>query len=58
VAFSAPSNGVKARTSQALTSGTYSSPQWNQSSAGNRVVVGENGPAIVAVAAHFGWLIF
>jgi hypothetical protein len=58
IAFSAPSNGIKARTSLTLTSGTYSSPQWNQSSAGNRVVIGENGPAITAVATHFGWLDF
>jgi hypothetical protein len=58
VAFSAPSDGIKARTSLTLTSGTYSSPRWIQSSAGNSVVIGENGPAIVAVAAHFGWLDF
>jgi hypothetical protein len=58
VAFSTPSNGLKARTNLTLTSGTYSSSQWNQSSAGNRVVIGENGPAIVVVAGHFGWLDF
>jgi len=58
VALSAPSNGNKARTSMTLTSGITTSPQWNQSSAGNRVAIGEDGPAIVAVAAHFGWLGF
>jgi hypothetical protein len=44
VALSAPSTGIKARTNLTPTSGTYSSPQWNQSSTGNRVVIGENGP--------------
>lgn len=58
VALSAPSNGIKARTNLTLTSGIYSSPLWNQSNAGNRVVMGEDGPAIVAVASHFGWLNF
>jgi len=58
VALSAPSNGNKARTSLALSSATYSSPLWNQTSAGNRIVIGEDGPAITAVATHFGWLSF
>ena len=58
VALSAPSDGTKARTSLTLTAGTYSSSQWTQNSAGNRVVIGEDGPAIVAVATHFGWLNF
>ena len=58
VALSTPSDGSKGRTNLTLTAGTYSSPRWNLSSAGNRVVSGENGPAITAVAAHFGWLDF
>jgi hypothetical protein len=58
LAFSLPSDGSKARASLALTSGSYASPRWNLNSAGNSVVTGENGPAVVAVATHFGWLDF
>ena len=58
MALSAPSDGSKARTVLTLSSATYSSPRWIQSTAGNRTVIGEDGPAITAVAMHFGWLSF
>ena len=54
--FSLPSNGVNARGRLRLSSGTYQTPVWAAQSAGNRVLMGQRGPAVVAVASHFNWL--
>jgi hypothetical protein len=56
--FSLPSSVANARTVIALTSGAYASPLWPVNGAGKRMLMGENGPAIVEAAAYFGWLGF
>jgi len=57
--FSLPSDGIRAQTQLALSSRTYLSPRWNLDlTAGNRMVMGMNGPAIVAASNYFGWLTF
>jgi hypothetical protein len=56
--FSLPSNGSKARTAIELTSGMRASPLWSIGTGGKRMLLGENGPVIVAAADHFGWLDF
>lgn len=56
ISFSLPSNGVDARGRLRLSSGTYQTPPWAAQSAGNRVLIGQRGPAVAAVATHFKWL--
>jgi hypothetical protein len=57
--FSLPRTGATARTKIALNSGAYVSPRWNvDNTAGNRALMGADGPAIVAVDDEFGWMSF
>ncbi len=56
-------NGAKARTKLEVTRAqppggfmTYTSPEWTIDPAGNRTLMGWDGPKIVAVANHFHWL--
>jgi len=63
--FSLPSKtGASAQTRLELPAQTYTSPDWNLDSvAGNRMVVGANGPTMVAVTDYFNthgfnWLSF
>jgi hypothetical protein len=54
-----PNNSTLARTRLTLSSGAYLSPSWlADMNAGNRMLIGEDGPAIVAVDGEFGWLNF
>jgi hypothetical protein len=57
--FSMPRNGATARTRISLNSGAYVSPNWNvDNAAGNRTLMGADGPVIVAIDDTFGWLDF
>lgn len=57
--FSLPRTGATARTKIALNSGAYVSPSWNADNLlGNRVLMGEDGPVIVAIDDQFGWMSF
>jgi hypothetical protein len=57
--FSLPRSGATARTKIALNSGAYVSPNWSADNmAGNRVLMGADGPAIVAIDSEFGWMSF
>jgi hypothetical protein len=59
VVFSLPRSGATARAKIALNSGAYVSPSWYvDNTAGNRVLLGADGPAIVAIDDQFGWLSF
>lgn len=59
MAFSLPRNGSTARTKIAVSSGAYVSPSWNvDNAAGNRVLMGEDGPVVVAIDDEFGWMNF
>ena len=55
--FRLPSNSVRARSVIELpNSATLTSPQWNLGGSGNRVLLGVNGPSIIALDNAFGWL--
>ncbi|HET9222172.1 MAG TPA: hypothetical protein VFO07_06700 [Roseiflexaceae bacterium] len=57
--FSLPRSGATARTRLTLSSGSYVSPNWNADNlAGNRTLIGADGPVIVAIDKEFGWLDF
>jgi hypothetical protein len=57
--FSLPRAGATARTKITLSSGAYVSPNWNADNmAGNRALLGADGPVIVAIHDEFGWLDF
>lgn len=63
--FSLPRSGSMARTRLRVNGQIYTSDPWSVGSStdGNRMMLGANGPAIVAVAKHFnalgfGWLSF
>jgi hypothetical protein len=57
--FSLPRAGATARTKIALSSGAYVSPSWNvDGMAGNRTLMGEDGPVIIAIDDEFGWMDF
>jgi hypothetical protein len=57
--FSLPRSGATARTKIALNSGSYVSSNWNVDNvAGNRTLMGADGPVIVAIDDTFGWLDF
>jgi hypothetical protein len=54
-----PNGSVTTQTELALSSGALRSPAWAADLvAGNRMLIGEHGPAIVAVHEEFGWLSF
>ena len=54
-----PNNSIVAQTKLSLSSGAFASPGWTaDTTAGNRTLIGEDGPAIVAADAQFGWLSF
>jgi hypothetical protein len=54
-----PNGSIQAQTRLALNSGSFASPSWiADTTAGNRTLIGEDGPAIVAADARFGWLGF
>jgi hypothetical protein len=55
--FHLPSNGARARTAIALPNGVgLVSPQWTPAAGGNQLLLGVNGPSILALDAEFGWL--
>jgi hypothetical protein len=55
--FRLPSNGARARTTIELPNGAaLTSPQWIPAPGGNRVLMGVNGPSIIALDNEFGWL--
>jgi hypothetical protein len=55
--FKLQSNGARARTSIELPNGVdLTSPQWIPSPSSNRVLLGVNGPSIIALDDEFGWL--
>ncbi len=55
--FKLPSTGVKARSVIELpNSATLTSPQWSLGGSSNRVLLGMNGPSIIALDDAFGWL--
>lgn len=56
VRLSIPVTNGKAQTELALSSGAQRSPKWSLSPLGNQTVIGQNGPAVVAVADHLEWL--
>jgi hypothetical protein len=59
VAFSMPRAGATARTRLTLSSGSYLSPNWSVDNvAGNRTLIGADGPVIMAIDDEFGWLDF
>jgi hypothetical protein len=57
--FSLPRTGATAKTKITVSSGAYISPSWNvDNAAGNRTLIGEDGPVIVAIDDAFGWMDF
>lgn len=54
--FSLPATGTKARTQLKFSSRTYSSPSWNLNANGNHMMIGLDGPSIVATNTYFGWI--
>jgi hypothetical protein len=57
--FSLPRNGATARTKITLSSGSYVSANWNvDNMAGNRTLMGADGPVIVAIDDTLGWIDF
>lgn len=55
--FHLPGNGARARTSIALPNGVaLTSPQWLPGASGNKLLLGVNGPSIIALDDEFGWL--
>jgi hypothetical protein len=57
--FSLPRTGATAKTKITVSSGAYVSPSWNvDNAAGNRTLMGEDGPVIVAIDDALGWLDF
>lgn len=54
--FGLPSNGVQARTRGALSGTVYQTAPWQRDGAGNEVLLGQDGPLMIAAAQTIGLL--
>jgi hypothetical protein len=56
IALALPASGTQARTRLNVYPNNYGSPLWNINTGGNRVVMGSDGPTMVALDNYFNWM--